>query len=74
MLQVAWWMLMLKMIVSRLNNDIIKIDIINSLVGDFIKEYDNSNYDFYLNHLQGVDTTEQATPLQVRTLYQGEQA
>lgn len=29
----------------------------------------SSNYDFYLNHLQGVDTTEQATPLQVRTLY-----
>ena len=34
----------------------------------------SSNYDFYLNHLQEVDTTEQATPLQVRTLYQGEQA
>ena len=34
----------------------------------------SSNYDFYVNHLQGVDTTEQATPLQVRTLYQGEQA
>ncbi len=34
----------------------------------------SSNYDFYLNHLQGVDTTVQATPLQVRTLYQGEQA
>jgi malonate decarboxylase beta subunit len=34
----------------------------------------SSNYDFYLNHLQGVDTTTQATPLQVRTLYQGEQA
>ena len=34
----------------------------------------SSNYDFYLNHLQGVDTTEQATPLQVQTLYQGEQA
>lgn len=34
----------------------------------------SSNYNFYLNHLQGVDTTEQATPLQVRTLYQGEQA
>lgn len=34
----------------------------------------SSNYDFYLNHLQGVDTIEQATPLQVRTLYQGEQA
>ena len=34
----------------------------------------SSNYDFYLNHLHGIDTTEQATPLQVRTLYQGEQA
>ena len=34
----------------------------------------SSNYDFYLNHLQSVDTTVQATPLQVRTLYQGEQA
>ena len=34
----------------------------------------SSNYDFYLNHLQGVDTRVQATPLQVRTLYQGEQA
>lgn len=34
----------------------------------------SSNYDFYLNHLQEVDTTEQATPLQVRILYQGEQA
>lgn len=34
----------------------------------------SSNYNFYLNHLQGVDTTEQATPLQVRILYQGEQA
>ena len=34
----------------------------------------SSNYDFYLNHLQAVDTVEQATPLQVQALYQGEQA
>lgn len=34
----------------------------------------SSNYDFYLNHLKAVDTAEQATPLQVRALYQGEQA
>ena len=34
----------------------------------------SSNYDFYLNHLQAVDTSEQATPLQVQALYQGEQA
>lgn len=34
----------------------------------------SSHYDFYLNHLQAVDTSEQATPLQVQTLYQGEHA
>ena len=34
----------------------------------------SSNYDFYLNHLQAVDTSEQATPLQVQALYQGELA
>lgn len=34
----------------------------------------SSNYDFYLNHLKAVNTTEQATPLQVSALYQGEQA
>lgn len=34
----------------------------------------SSNYDFYLNHLKAVNTSEQATPLQVSALYQGEQA
>ena len=34
----------------------------------------SSNYDFYLNHLQAVDTSEQPTPLQVQALYQGELA
>lgn len=34
----------------------------------------SSNYDFYLNHLKVVNTSEQATPLQVSALYQGEQA
>ena len=34
----------------------------------------SSNYDFYLNHLQAVDTVEQATPLQAQTLYQGASA
>ena len=34
----------------------------------------SSNYDFYLNHLKAVNTSEQVTPLQVSALYQGEQA
>ena len=36
-------------IISNYKDDILKIDIVNGLVGDFIKEYDNSNYDYILD-------------------------
>ena len=52
----------------------IKQQVLQNLTQGLPDLHRSSNYDFYLNHLQGVDTTEQATPLQVRTLYQGEQA
>ncbi|MCZ3202280.1 biotin-independent malonate decarboxylase subunit beta [Acinetobacter baumannii] len=37
-------------------------------------QYRSSNYSFYLEKLQQVDTAEQITPAQVQALYQGEQA
>lgn len=37
-------------------------------------EHRSSNYSFYLEKLQQVDTAEQITPAQVQALYQGEQA
>ncbi|KIX19695.1 hypothetical protein SY27_16655 [Flavobacterium sp. 316] len=36
-------------IISGYKDEILKIDIVNGLVGDFIKEYDNSNYDYILD-------------------------
>lgn len=37
-------------------------------------QHRSSNYTFYLEKLQQVDTAEQITPAQVKALYQGEQA
>lgn len=37
-------------------------------------QHRSSNYSFYLEKLQQVDTAEQITPAQVQALYQGEQA
>ncbi|HHG0468328.1 TPA: biotin-independent malonate decarboxylase subunit beta [Acinetobacter baumannii] len=37
-------------------------------------QHRSSNYSFYLENLQQVDTAEQITPAQVQALYQGEQA
>jgi CRISPR-associated endonuclease Csn1 len=39
----------IKGIILGYQEKILKIEIINSLVGDFIKEYDNSNYDYLLD-------------------------
>src|SRR5690606_3455320 len=36
-------------IISAYKDEILKIDIVNGLVGDFIAEYDNSNYDYILD-------------------------
>jgi len=36
-------------IISGYKDKTLKIDIVNGLVGDFIKEYDNSNYDYILD-------------------------
>tara|TARA_R110000868_G_scaffold410694_1_gene699937 strand:+ start:5912 stop:10024 length:4113 start_codon:yes stop_codon:yes gene_type:complete len=36
-------------IISSYKDKTLKIDIVNGLVGDFIKEYDNSNYDYILD-------------------------
>ena len=35
--------------ISGYKDEILKIDILNGLVGDFINEYDNSNYDYVLD-------------------------
>ena len=45
-------------IISNYKDDILKIDIVNGLVGDFIKEYDNSNYDYVLDETDKKDTLE----------------
>ena len=42
-------------IISRYKDEILKIDIVNGLVGDFIKEYDNSNYDYILDETDKKD-------------------
>lgn len=36
-------------IISGYKDETLKIDIVNGLVGDFIKKYDNSNYDYTLD-------------------------
>ena len=36
-------------IISNYKTQTLKIDIVNGLVGDFIKEYDNSNFDYVLD-------------------------
>jgi len=36
-------------IISNYKTQTLKIDIVNGLVGDFIKEYDNSNFDYILD-------------------------
>ena len=45
-------------IISRYKDEILKIDIVNGLVGDFIKEYDNSNYDYILDETDKKDVLE----------------
>lgn len=48
--------------------------VIDYLVQGVPHQHRSSNYSFYLEKLQQVDTTEQITPAQVQALYQGEQA
>lgn len=43
-------------IISNYKTQILKIDIINGLVGDFIKEYDNSNFDYVLDETDKKNT------------------
>ncbi len=45
-------------IISGYKDKILKIDIVNGLVGDFIKEYDNSNYDYILDETDKKDVLE----------------
>ena len=45
-------------IISGYQEKILKTEIINSLVGDFIKEYDNSNYDYILDETDKKDVLE----------------
>lgn len=45
-------------IISNYKDDILKIDIVNGLVGEFIKEYDNSNYDYKLDETDKNNVTE----------------
>uniref|UniRef100_UPI0040494F5C type II CRISPR RNA-guided endonuclease Cas9 n=1 Tax=Flavobacterium sp. TaxID=239 RepID=UPI0040494F5C len=45
-------------IISNYKTQTLKIDIINGLVGDFIKEYDNSNYDYILDEIDKKNVTE----------------
>jgi CRISPR-associated endonuclease Csn1 len=42
-------------IISNYKDKTLKIDIVNGLVGDFIKEYDNSNYDYILDETDKKD-------------------
>ncbi|MDC4878317.1 biotin-independent malonate decarboxylase subunit beta [Acinetobacter baumannii] len=48
--------------------------VIDYLTQGVPQQYRSSNYSFYLEKLQQVDTAEQITPAQVQALYQGEQA
>ncbi|MHC3033665.1 biotin-independent malonate decarboxylase subunit beta [Acinetobacter nosocomialis] len=52
----------------------IRQQVIDYLTQGVSQQYRSSNYSFYLEKLQQVDTAEQITPAQVQALYQGEQA
>ncbi|NUG51395.1 biotin-independent malonate decarboxylase subunit beta [Acinetobacter lactucae] len=52
----------------------IRQQVIDYLTQGVPHQHRSSNYSFYLEKLQQVDTTEQITPAQVQALYQGEQA
>ncbi|MBM7141522.1 biotin-independent malonate decarboxylase subunit beta [Acinetobacter sp. 105-3] len=52
----------------------IRQQVIDYLTQGMPQQYRSSNYSFYLEKLQQVDTAEQITPAQVQALYQGEQA
>ncbi|MEQ1066812.1 biotin-independent malonate decarboxylase subunit beta [Acinetobacter sp. XH1741] len=52
----------------------IRQQVIDYLVQGVPHQHRSSNYSFYLEKLQQVDTAEQITPAQVHALYQGEQA
>ncbi len=45
-------------IISRYKEETLKIDIVNGLVGDFIKEYDNSDYNYVLDDRDKKNVTE----------------
>ena len=45
-------------IISNYKTQTLKIDIVNGLVGDFIKEYDNSNFDYVLDETDKKDVFE----------------
>lgn len=52
----------------------IRQQVIDYLTQGVPHQHRSSNYTFYLEKLQQVDTAEQITPTQVQALYQGEQA
>ncbi|EOQ69608.1 biotin-independent malonate decarboxylase subunit beta [Acinetobacter pittii] len=52
----------------------IRQQVIDYLTQGVPHQHRSSNYSFYLEKLQQVDTAEQITPAQVHALYQGEQA
>ncbi|MDC4734822.1 biotin-independent malonate decarboxylase subunit beta [Acinetobacter baumannii] len=52
----------------------IREQVIDYLTQGVPHQHRSSNYSFYLEKLQQVDTAEQITPAQVQALYQGEQA
>lgn len=52
----------------------IRQQVIDYLTQGMPHQHRSSNYSFYLEKLQQVDTAEQITPAQVQALYQGEQA
>ncbi|NUE92411.1 biotin-independent malonate decarboxylase subunit beta [Acinetobacter seifertii] len=52
----------------------IRQQVIDYLTQGVPHQHRSSNYSFYLEKLQRVDTAEQITPAQVQALYQGEQA
>lgn len=61
---------------AYVNDDRQKIhqQVIDYLTHGVPHQHRSSNYSFYLEKLQQVDTAEQITPAQVQALYQGEQA
>lgn len=56
------------------NRQKIRQRVIDYLTQGVPHQHRSSNYSFYLEKLQQVDTAEQITPAQVQALYQGEQA